>query len=68
MSISIALTVGEIALRLKASIHRVEYIIRSRAIQPTNRAGNARIFTDADVERIGSELRRIANQKKGRNG
>jgi DNA-binding transcriptional MerR regulator len=68
MSISIALTVGEIALRLKAPIHRVEYVIRSRAIQPTSRAGNARIFTDADMERIGSELRRIANQKKGRNG
>lgn len=61
MSISIPLvpTVGEIARRLKAPVHRVEYVIRTRGIQPIGRAGNARVFAATDVERIGSELRCI---------
>ena len=61
MSISIPSvpTVGEIARRLKAPVHRVEYVIRSRDIQPIGRAGNTRVFAPANVERIGSELRRI---------
>lgn len=65
MSVPHALTVGEIARRLHAPVHRVEYVIRSRAIRPASRAGNARIFTDADMERIGYELHAIADQEKG---
>ena len=56
-------TVGEIARRTGYSLHRVEYIIRARNIRPSGRAGNARVFTDADVERIASELRRIDSEK-----
>ena len=52
-------TIGEIARRTGEPLHRVEYIIRSRNIQPTGRAGNLRVFTEADVEHIASELRRI---------
>ena len=56
-------TVGEIARRIGKPVHRIEYVIRSRGIQPSGRAGNARVFTDADVERIASELRRIDAEK-----
>ena len=52
-------TVGEIARRLEQPLHRIEYVIRSREIQPAGLAGNARVFSDADVERIAHELRRI---------
>ena len=52
-------TVGTIAERLGQPIHRVEYVIKSREIEPCGRAGNARVFTEADVERIASELSRI---------
>ena len=52
-------TVGEISRRTGYPLHRVEYIIRARNIRPTGRAGNARVFTDADVDRIASELQRI---------
>ena len=52
-------TVGEIARRLGEPLHRIEYIVRARKIQPSGRAGNARVFTDADVEQIDNELRRI---------
>ena len=52
-------TVGEIARRLGEPIHRIEYVIRSRDIQPSCRAGNVRVFSDADVELIASVLSRI---------
>lgn len=52
-------TVGEIARRLGESLHRIEYVIRSRNIQPVSRAGNVRIFTESDVVLIGDELREI---------
>ena len=52
-------TVGEIARRLGESLHRIEYVIRSRNIQPAGRAGHARIFAEADVAYIADELRHI---------
>jgi DNA-binding transcriptional MerR regulator len=64
MPISIP-TVGEIARRHNVPIHRVEYVIRSRGIQPVGRAGNARVFAERDVARIGSELCRIAQERGG---
>ncbi|MBC8351706.1 MAG: hypothetical protein H8E66_06935 [Planctomycetes bacterium] len=57
------LTVGEIARRLDQEVHRVEYVIRSRNIRPVSWAGHARVFRDSDLERIGSELRRIAEDR-----
>jgi len=56
-------TVGEIARRLNVPLHRVEYVILSRNLRPSGRAGNARVFTEADVAHIASELRRIDEQK-----
>ena len=56
-------TVGEIARRLSVPLHRVEYVIRSRGISPTARAGNIRVFSESDVRRIGSELDRIAAER-----
>jgi len=58
-------TVGEIARRLGVPEHRVEYIIQSRNIRPHSRAGNLRIFSEADVQHIASELRRIDAEKGG---
>jgi hypothetical protein len=56
-------TVGEIARRTGNLVHRVEYVIRSRGIKPVAVAGNARIFSEADVAHIASELRRIDEEK-----
>jgi DNA-binding transcriptional MerR regulator len=58
-------TIGIIAEQLGEPVHRIEYVIRSRNIQPSGRAGNARVFTDGDIERIASELRRIDAEKGG---
>lgn len=61
--VSLLPTVGEIARRLRVPLHRVEYVIMSRHLQPCGRAGNARIFSEADVTYLASELRRIDEQK-----
>ena len=59
------LTVGEIARRLGMALHRVEYVIRSRDIRPAGWAGHARVFGDADLARIASELERIEREREG---
>ena len=56
--------VGDIARQHGVSIHQVEYVIRARDIQPTGKAGNARIFTRKQVEFIGHELRAISEQRR----
>lgn len=60
------LTVGEIARRLQEPVHRVEYMLRTRdQLRPVGRAGNVRVFNEADLEFIRSELRRIDEERKG---
>jgi hypothetical protein len=54
-----------IAQQQDVPIHRVEYVIRSRRITPAAKAGNARVFSEQDVQHIGAELRRIA-EKRGK--
>jgi hypothetical protein len=59
------LTVGEIARRLGQPQWRIEYAIRSRSIEPTARAGNARVFAESDVVLIEILLRRFDSEKGG---
>lgn len=60
-----ALTIGEIARRLSAPIHRIEYVISSRGLKATQRAGHIRVFSEADVTYIEQILRRIAAERQG---
>ena len=57
-------TIGEIARRLGVSIHRIEYVIRARGIEPCGRAGNARVFDEATVDLISAELKQIEKTKE----
>lgn len=59
-------TIGEIARRLGVPSHRIEYIIRARGIRPCSWAGNARVFTEVDVDRIADELRQIQRLRHAR--
>ena len=52
-------TVGVISRRLGVSTHQVSYVIRTRGIEPAGRAGVANVYTEADVDRIAGELKRI---------
>lgn len=56
-------TIGEISRRLAKPVHRIEYVLRSRNIAATSIAGNARVFSEADVQYIASELRRIDEER-----
>ena len=61
------LTVGEIARRSQTKVHRVEYIIRSRNIQPIGWAGHARVFSSASHSRIASEVSRMDTERSNPN-
>ncbi len=54
-----AITTGQIASRLNEPIHKIEYVLRTRGIEPIAVAGNARIFTEDDIERVADALRDI---------
>ncbi|MEZ6243372.1 MAG: hypothetical protein R3B57_10045 [Phycisphaerales bacterium] len=51
-------TITRISEHLGVPRHRVEYIVAAREIQPTERAGNARVFTDEQVQLIAAALTR----------
>jgi DNA-binding transcriptional MerR regulator len=57
------LTVGEIARRTGYPIHRVEYVVRARGIREAGRAGPMRVFSEADLDYILHELRRIDSDR-----
>ena len=59
----IILTVGQIAQRLNEPLHRIEYAIKSRNIQPVAQAGNARVFEEEDLERISAALREMDSRR-----
>lgn len=61
---SLLLTVGEIARRLETKVHRIEYIIRSRRIEASGWAGHARVFSEAALDRIAGELKRIDEERQ----
>jgi hypothetical protein len=46
------LTVGEIHRRTGIALHKIEYIIRSRGVEPIGSTGNARVFSEDVVNRI----------------
>jgi hypothetical protein len=50
-------TIGDIAREQGASIHRVEYVVRTRDIRPVGRAGIIRLFDENAASLIAEELR-----------
>jgi hypothetical protein len=56
-------TVGAIADRHDVKVHQVRHVIQTRKLRPVGRAGIAYIYSEADVDFIGHELRRIARGK-----
>lgn len=58
-------TVARIASHLGVDRHRIEYLIEARGITPIARAGIARIFAPADVERLAREIEKINVEREG---
>jgi ribosomal protein L19E len=59
----VAPTIGAIARKLGEPIHRVEYAVRTRRIEPECLAGNIRVFAPDAVDRVADALREIDRQK-----
>lgn len=59
-------TVGVIAAKLGVPVHRVEYILRARTIEPVSRAGGLRIFTPEQAEQIADDLRHVDDREEGK--
>ena len=57
-----ALTIGAIARELNEPIHRVQYAVRTRGIEPEALAGQIRVFPPETVERVADILRDIDRQ------
>lgn len=58
-------TVARIAAHLSVDRHRIEYLIDARGIEPIARAGIARIFAPADVDRLEREIKKIDAERHG---
>ena len=63
-----ALTIGAIARELGEPVHRVQYVVKTRAIEPEAMAGNLRIFPPEAVERVADILRTIDCEAERRTG
>jgi DNA-binding transcriptional MerR regulator len=55
---------SDIAREAGVPTHRVQYICRTRNIQPQQRCGTFRLFSDSDRQFIQAELRRIAAERE----
>lgn len=58
-------TPGRIAAKLGVPLHRVQYIIRSRGVEPSAYAGRLRLFNREAVARIRHELNAIDARRAG---
>ena len=50
------LTIGEIAKQLDCPVYKVDYIVMSRGIKPSQLAGRFRVFDEDALEQIRSEV------------
>jgi DNA-binding transcriptional MerR regulator len=58
------LTVGDLVKLTGLPIHKVEYLLSSRNITPTQRAGRFRLYGPDTVERIKCEVQKMSGAQK----
>lgn len=59
------LTIGQICDALRQPLWRIEYVLESREIRPTARAGHARVFGFDVLDVLRSEIAAIDAAKGG---
>ena len=62
------LTVGGLCRRTGEPLHRINYVLRSRKIQPSGRAGVLRIFDEPAAKQIEAALEQIDRKQGAGNG
>lgn len=58
------LTIGDIAERLKQPQHRIDYLLRTREIKSTGRAGGYRLFSTDVLKILAAEIAEIDRRQK----
>ena len=58
------LTLGQIARRLGVPAHRLKYAIEEYRIDPVRRIGVLRVWSEDDISRMVSALRRIESRRR----
>jgi DNA-binding transcriptional MerR regulator len=58
------LTVGDLVRLTGQPIHKIEYLLSSRNITPTQRAGRFRLYGPDTVERIQCEVQKMSGVQK----
>lgn len=56
------LSIGELVSELGVPLHRIQYLLRSRGLKPTARAGNAFVYGPDTLARLQAELERRRRQ------
>ena len=56
-------TIGQIVRKCNEPVHRIQYAIKSRNIQPVAKVGNARVFDETDVEQIIGALQEMNSRR-----
>jgi len=59
-------TIGRLAAKLNRPVHRIEYLIRSRGIEPAALAGNVRLFSEAVLPILRRELNTVEARRCSR--
>ena len=57
-------TASDISREAGVPLHRVQYVARSRNVEPNQRVGNLRLFSESDRQFMLSELRRIQGDRR----
>ncbi len=57
-------SIGVIAKRCGETPFRVDYVVRTRKIEPAFRAGNLRIFDEEGVRQIEREIKAIRKKRE----
>ncbi len=57
------LTLGQLARRMRVSIHRIKYAVDQHRVEPAMRVGITRVWRPDQIPAIESALRRVASNR-----
>lgn len=59
------ITAGTMAERLGVPIHKVQYVLRSRQIEPVGKAGVLRVYSEEQLAEVAANLDAINDRQGG---
>ncbi|MBV8078444.1 MAG: hypothetical protein JO284_18685 [Planctomycetaceae bacterium] len=59
-------SIGHLSEKFGVPVHKLEFAIKSRKIEPCGWAGNSRIFDEEGAEKVGAALSQIAADPRSR--